>query len=139
MKILLRLLKLDFIPKNPDLALFVLRVWVGLSMLLLHGWGKAANFTTYVEMTKPLVINPSVTLGLAVLAEAVASVFLVLGLFTRFAALGGLITMSVAFLVVHGTALSGEASGELAFLYLASYVTLFIAGGGRFALDRKIG
>jgi len=47
--------------------------------------------------------------------------------------------MGVAFLFVHKLALKGQGSGELAFIYLAGFVTLFIAGPGRFALDSKSG
>jgi uncharacterized membrane protein YphA (DoxX/SURF4 family) len=37
--------------------------------------------------------------------------------------------------MVHKTALTGQSSGELAFLYLAGFVILLIAGGGLFSLD----
>ena len=43
--------------------------------------------------------------------------------------------MFVAFLMVHKTAMTGQSGGELAFLYLAGYITLLIAGGGLFSLD----
>jgi putative oxidoreductase len=58
-------------------------------------------------------------------------------LFTRFAALGCAITMSVAFFIVHEMRLKGTASGEMAFVYLAGFVAIFLAGPGRFALDGK--
>jgi putative oxidoreductase len=45
------------------------------------------------------------------------------------------VDMFVAFLMVHKTALTGPQSGELAFVYLAGYVILCIAGGGLFSLD----
>ena len=78
-----------------------------------------------------------VSWGLAVFAEVVCSVLLVLGLFTRFAALTGAITMSVAFVMVHRMVLRGDNPGELAFIYLAGFLTIFLAGSGRFALDGK--
>jgi putative oxidoreductase len=64
---------------------------------------------------------------------------LVLGLFTRVAALGSAITMGTAFWFAHGTKLTGAGNGELAFVYLGVYVALFIAGGGKFSLDAKMG
>lgn len=73
-------------------------------------------------------------------AEVVCSILLVLGLFTRFAALNLIATMSVAFYFVHKASLErGPNSGELAFIYLAGFVALLLAGGGRFSLDAKIG
>jgi putative oxidoreductase len=60
---------------------------------------------------------------------------LTVGLFTRLAAAVLVIDMFVAFLMVHKTAMNGQAGGELAFLYLAGFVMLVIAGGGLFSLD----
>jgi uncharacterized membrane protein YphA (DoxX/SURF4 family) len=58
-----------------------------------------------------------------------------LGLFTRLASFILVIHFSVAFFVAHHAVLKGQMSGEPAFIYLAAFVTLLIAGGGRFALD----
>jgi len=44
MRILGRLLRLDFVPASADLALLLLRLWLGLSLLTLHGWTKLSNF-----------------------------------------------------------------------------------------------
>src|SRR5688572_15673255 len=132
------ILRLEFLPTSVDLALLVLRLWLGLSMLLLHGLGKAM---AYKDMPKgfydPFGVGNEVSWGLAVFAEVVCSVLLVLGLFTRFAALAGVITMAVAFFMFHNMVLVGKNPGELAFIYLAGFVTVFLAGPGRFALDGK--
>jgi uncharacterized membrane protein YphA (DoxX/SURF4 family) len=37
--------------------------------------------------------------------------------------------------MVHKAGMSGQSSGEMAFLYLAGFVVLAIAGGGLFSLD----
>ncbi len=87
----------------------------------------------------PLGVGHTTSLSLTVFAEVVCAALLVLGLFTRFAALVLVIEMGVAFFMVHQRALTGSGSGEMAFLYLAGFVTLFLAGGGQFALDRKLG
>jgi putative oxidoreductase len=78
------------------------------------------------------------SLSLAIFAEFLCSLLLVLGLFTRFAALVLSSTMAVAFFMVHRTALSGEHSGELAFIYLAGFLAILIAGPGKFSIDQKI-
>ena len=44
----------------------------------------------------------------------------------------------LAFLVVHGGALTGEGSGEMAFVYMAGFVALLIAGPGRHSLDHLV-
>src|SRR5688572_20278705 len=132
------ILRLEFLPTSVDLALLVLRLWLGLSMLLLHGWGKAMGGSKMASgFPDPLGVGNEVSWGMAVFAEVVCSVLLVLGLFTRFAALAGAITMSVAFFMVHRMVLKGANSGEMAFVYLAGFLTIFLAGSGRFALDGK--
>jgi putative oxidoreductase len=49
-----------------------------------------------------------------------------------------MVTMSVAFFWVHGGKLVGEGNGELAFMYLIGFLTIFIAGPGRFSVDSKL-
>lgn len=139
MKKFLHFAKFDFLPHSTDVGLLVLRIWLGCSLFLLHGLLKLQNFTDLsTTFPDPLGIGTQASLTLAVFAETACSILVVLGLFTRFAALNALITMTVAFIFVHKTALSGEHSGELAFLYLAGFVTLFITSGGRYALDTRL-
>jgi putative oxidoreductase len=83
----------------------------------------------------PLHVGAGASLVMVVIAEVCAAIFLAAGFLTRMAAAVLVIDMFVAFLMVHKTALSGQGSGELAFLYLAGYVILLIAGGGLFSLD----
>src|SRR4051794_23580498 len=42
---ILRLLQLDLLPRSVDAGLLVLRLWLGLSLLLLHGWSKLSGFS----------------------------------------------------------------------------------------------
>jgi putative oxidoreductase len=135
-----RVLALSFLPTSVDLALLLLRLWFGLSLALLHGWGKLVGFATYVgTFPDPLGVGTQVSLVLAIIGELVCSVLLVLGLFTRAAALGAAITMAVAFWGVHGMMLRGEHSGELAFMYLGVFLALLFAGPGRFSMDGGAG
>lgn len=120
-----------------SMGLLVLRVGVGLMMLFGHGWGKLAGFSGLADrFPDPLGVGSNVTLVLAVLAEVVCSLLLVLGLGTRVAAILPLVSMLVAALVVH----SGDpwAKKELALLFAIPYLTLLLAGGGRFALERVV-
>lgn len=136
---MIRLLRMSFVPGSIDAGLLVLRVWLGATMLLNHGLkklmdllaGKGASFPD------PIGIGPTLSLGLSVFAEVACAALLILGLFTRFSALVLSIQMTVAFFLVHQAALSGEQSGELAFIYLAGFVALFLAGAGRISVDGK--
>src|SRR5262245_26800466 len=122
-----------------SLALLILRFWLGVTMLINHGLGKLKGFSSMAsEFPDPLGVGHSTSLALVVFAEVVASVLLVLGLVTRFGALVLGVNMAVAFFVVHKHALSGDHSGELAFIYLAGYFVLVVAGGGSMSLDQSI-
>lgn len=135
---MLKLLNLPFIPKSTNLGLLILRVSLGLSMLLLHGYDKLIHFSEKAGKFPALFGMPSnVNLGLAVFAEFFCSILLVVGFLTRFAALMLSITMAVAFFMAHKGALSGAASGELAMVYLIGFLALLFTGPGRLALDKS--
>jgi putative oxidoreductase len=137
------MLKKLFAPGNnsgaASLGLLVLRLWIGFAMLLNHGVEKLQNFSdTAPHFPDPLGIGHPASLGLAVFAEFFVSLFVIFGLVTRWSALVLAIDMAVAFVAVHKGALSGQGSGELAFLYLMGYVTLLLAGPGRFSVDKVL-
>jgi len=137
---MVKFLRLGFLPTSVDAALLVLRVWFGLTLVTLHGWSKFAGFAERSQrFADPFGIGPTASLGLAVFAEVVCALLLVVGLFTRFAALACAITMATAFFAAHGGRLTGQGNGELAFMFLGGFVVLLLAGGGRFSLDGKGG
>lgn len=130
-----KFLQLGFLPRSHDLALLVLRLWLGLSMLVLHGWPKLQKLIAGErKFSDPLGIGEFPTLITAVAVEALCAVLLVLGLFGRLAALMLAGMMAVAWGVVHQMKLSGEGSGELAFIYLAGFLTILIAGTGKYSV-----
>jgi putative oxidoreductase len=131
-------LRAGFLPSSVDLGLLVLRIWVAASLLMLHGVGKADRlFGDNPTFRSVFGLSPVVSLALAVVGEVVAPVFLLVGFAARWAALLSATTMATAFIVAHGSALSGERSGELPFVYLAAMVALFLAGPGRFSVDGR--
>lgn len=130
-----------FAPGNDSaftsIGLLVLRLWVGLTMLLNHGLDKLVHFDQYSRHFLNFIgLGPGASLGLSLFAECFASALLIVGLVTRLGALVLAINMAVAFFLVHKMALSGPMPGELAFLYLAIYVTLLLAGPGKLSLDQ---
>ncbi len=139
MKLLLKFLQLRFVPMSADLGLLLLRLWLGLTMLVLHGWPKVIAFSEKAPgFLDPFGFGPQASYGLALVGEVGGSVLLILGLFTRLGALLGVLTMCVAFFIAHESRLSGPGSGELAFIYMGGYAALFLLGGGRFSLDMKL-
>jgi len=137
------MMKKIFAPGNDStltsLALLVLRLFFGLTMVLHHGWDKLRTFSdTAPNFPDPMHIGHSTSLGLAVFAEVVAAVLLAIGLWTRFAALVLAFEMGVAFTMVHKMAFSGQMPGEMAFMYFGAYFTLLLAGGGKFSADKML-
>jgi putative oxidoreductase len=135
-----KILHLDFLPRSSDLALLALRLIFGGAMIGLHGWGKLLKFGELsAKFADPLGVGHATSLVLALVGEVLCAALLVVGAYTRLAALGGAITMGVAFFLVHQGQLSGPGSGEMAFLYFSAYIALVFAGAGRFSLDAKLG
>lgn len=137
---MLRLLQLRFLPTSVDLALLLLRVWFGLALVSLHGWGKLMTYSERAQkFADPFGLGAPASLALSIFGEVVCATLLALGLFTRFAAVACVINMFTAFYFAHGARLTGQGNGELAFMYLGAFVALLLAGGGRYSLDARLG
>ncbi len=140
MNFFIRRLQLDLVPTSINCAILLLRIALGVQMLIGHGWGKFMTFSEKAAtFPDPLGVGHTTSMALAVFGEVVCMSLLVVGAFTRLAALGGAVTMAVAFFLVHGGKLSEPNSGEMAFLYLVGFVAIFLTGPGLFALDTKLG
>lgn len=131
---------LSSIKQNPvflDIALLIIRVFVGFAMIS-HGFPKLQQLFSgnEIKFYDFLGMGSKFTLILAVFAEFVCSIFLILGLFTRISVVFLFITMIIAGFVVHS---SDEFSKrEMSFLYLSIY-TLFLAiGPGKYSVDSMI-
>lgn len=136
----MKFLHLNFLPRSADLALLLVRVWFGASLLLLHGWAKLTNFSSMAsQFADPFGIGKTPSLALAVAGEVVCSTLLILGLFTRVAALGAASAMATAFWFAHGGKLTGAGNGEMAFLFLGAFLALFLAGAGKYSVDASMG
>lgn len=130
---------LGFIPRSPDLAVLFLRIALGLSMMILHGWQKLIQFPVMVEnFPDPLGMGRYLSLIVAMVVEIGASALLIAGVLTRFAAALLLITMAVALFRVHDGNFF-DPGAETAALYLFGYVVLILTGGGRFSADATHG
>ena len=132
------LLTLSTIPTANDFGLLVLRVWLGGSMAALHGLGKLQRLQSGGAFMAPFGLGSTASLGLSTSAELLAAVLLVFGLASRWTAALTAVNMVVAFALAHGGALTGDQSGELAFVYLAGFVTLLLTGPGRYSVDHAM-
>ena len=106
-------------------------------MLYAHGWPKLASFSEKSGgFPDPLGIGSPASLTLAVFAEVLCALALMLGLFTRAAAIPLLITMLVAAFIVHGD--DPFQKKEFALLYAIPFLALILTGAGTYSVDSKL-
>lgn len=123
--------------KNIDLSLLILRI-AGGALMLTHGVGKmeALFGTDPIQFPDPIGLGATTSLALAVFAEVLCALFLIIGFATRFSALPLLITMFVAVFIIHSA--DPFAKQELPLIYGSIYLVLLIAGAGKFSIDNLI-
>lgn len=119
-----------------NLAMLVLRVGSGILMIN-HGYDKLVHFKEYsANFMNFLGLGGSVSLALVVFAEFFCSIFLILGLFTRLAAIPLIINVAVA--VVKGHDMKVFSEGEHAALFFLVFVAILLVGPGRASIDGLI-
>ena len=124
-----------------DFGLLFLRVAVGASLFLKHGWEKISDFSRMAQhFPDPIHIGPVPSLAIALAGDAICSLLVMLGFFTRPAAFFAACNIAVAWTLVHHLAFFGHGNGpdhgEVCVLYIAVLLSLAIAGPGRYSLDR---
>ena len=130
----------DFMRDN-DLGLLVLRLSTG-GLMLFHGVSKLINGVGPIgEMLAALGLPSFIAYG-SLLVELVASLIMVLGLWTRVAAAAMVFNMFIAILMAHMSVIfsltpEGGWAIELPMLYLLPALALIFTGGGRYALTRN--
>jgi putative oxidoreductase len=121
-----------------NFAMLVQRVVTGLLLIMAHGLSKISNFS---EMSgtffDPFHIGHRNSLILSIFAEIFCSMLLVLGLFTRIAALIILLDLSVAVFMYHkGQPLKNV---DLGIIYLTGVFSILLVGPGRVSVDGMMG
>ncbi len=133
MAFILKILKTNILEKRINISLFLLRTGISLLMLT-HGWPKFQKILAGDwAFGDPLGIGEAPSLVLAVSAEFIGSILLILGLFTPLAVVPLIVTMIVAVVVVHGD--DPFPRKELGLLYLIPYIVILINGPGSYSLD----
>ena len=124
--------------KTLDLGLLFLRLNIGLSMLMAHGFPKYQKYAKLSAIfPDPFGLGSALSLSLVIFAELFCSLLLILGVWTRFTLIPLIITMGTAFFIIHAD--DPFKKKELAFIYLIAYITLFLLGSGKYALAKAKG
>jgi putative oxidoreductase len=118
-------------------AMLLVRLAVGILMMQ-AGYYKLTHFS---ELTPQFMnfmgLGSTTSLALVVFAEFFCSMFVILGLFTRFAVIPLIIVVCVIiFKVDHGDMLH---KSQFPTLLLTGYLTLLLVGPGRVSVDSMIG
>ena len=120
-----------------NFGMLVLRVTLGI-LLASHGYSKLIAFNSLrYKFLNFLHMGSTLSLALVIFAELFCSVFVILGLFTRFACVPIVIAMAVVvFVASHGQILG---PGERGAIYLAASLMVLLCGPGRISVDAMIG
>ncbi len=111
------------------LGLLFLRVSAAVLLLLIHGLPKLLDWSVELQRIEdPFGLGATLTLAMAVFAEVICPVLLILGVFARLACLPVLAVLGVALVVVHPEWTLGEA--QFAWLFAVLYAGLAITGPG---------
>lgn len=117
-----------------DLGLLILRIGAG-GLMLTHGVPKLINLfgAEEIAFADPFGLGMGTTLALAVFAEFVCSILIIVGLGTRLAAIPLVITMFSAAFIIHAS--DPFQRKEMAILFLLIFLVLAITGSGKHSLD----
>ena len=120
-----------------NLWLLILRVSSG-GFMLTHGIPKFLKLIDggTISFADPFGFGPTISLILAVFAEFLCSVLLIVGIGTRLVTVPLITTMSVAAFYVHGN--DPFQRKELALLYLLIFLTILVFGGGKYEAGKLL-
>ncbi|MGX5218824.1 DoxX family protein [Pseudomonas segetis] len=119
-----------------DWALLFLRVSVSLLLLQVHGLPKLLHFSQQAQVIEdPFGLGGALTVSLAIFAEVLCPLLVILGIFTRLACLPVVFLLLVSLLLVHPQ--WNLEDGQFAWLLLIIFTALAIAGAGQFAVGRR--
>lgn len=119
--------------RSPALALLFMRVTAALLLLQVHGLPKLLHWQNELQhIEDPFGLGAVPTLALAVFAEVLCPILLILGVFARLACLPVIAVLLVALLFVHPQWSLEE--GQFAWWMLILFTGLAIAGPGAYRL-----
>lgn len=119
--------------RTVNLAALWLRLGLGIAMIP-HGYDKFIHYAEYqTSFMRFLGLSDSVSLALAIGAELICSILLMMGLLTRLVLIPLIVTAFVIAFIAHGGDIAGE--GGAGFVLLVGYVTSLLLGPGAYSLD----
>ena len=128
--------------ESVNVGLLILRIIVGLSLFMKHGFEKLTGYSTMVQgFPNPIHIGSHASLAFALFTDGICSLLIVFGFMTRPAAALILINLLTAFIFIHHAEFFGGPSTDhvqLVVLYIAAAATLVCTGAGKFSVDGRL-
>lgn len=122
---------------SKSVTLFLLRILVSLAMINTHGIKKLIDFEGTIKyIPDPLGIGGELSALVAIIANVIAPIFIILGLGTRLAILPILCVTLIGFFIVHGN--DSWAIRDVPLMYSLTYLTVFFLGPGKYSLDYQL-
>ncbi len=124
--------------KRSDIGLLVFRIGICYFIFAFHGLVKLQSLFSgdEIQFYDPLGIGMVLSFFLSLFAEFVCSIFVGLGLLTRWAAAILVVNMGTAFFVHH--AADPMVGRQLPGLFLLGFLVLLFLGPGRLSLDQAL-
>lgn len=122
---------------SQDTIVLWFRILVSISMINTHGIKKLIHFADTVKnIPDPFGLGGEISTYIALLANVVSPILVVLGLGTRIAALQILSVTLMGFFVVH--AADPWPVKDVPLMYSLSYLLILFFGAGKYSLDYQI-
>lgn len=120
--------------KLNDIALVVIRLGAG-GMMLTHGIPKINRLFGEgpVKFADPFGLGPEISLAMAIFAEVICAILVMVGFKTRLATIPLMLTMLTAAFYAHWNDPFGKK--ELPLLYFCVFLGILAFGAGKYALD----
>ena len=107
-------------------------------LMIPHGYKKLVHFESYSEKFMPFLgMGGNVSLALDIFAEFFCAMFVLIGLFTRFATIPLVIAMIVAATIAHKGEIFGD--GEHSAMFAVAFLVLLLVGPGKISVDGVMG
>jgi putative oxidoreductase len=120
--------------KEFNIGLLVFRILLSAELMIVHGLKKIGIGTTEAEQVpNPLHFPYAFNQAFAITANLIFPVFIILGLFTRFAILPVIAVTLTGYFVVHWH--DSLLEKDTPFMYSLSYLLLLALGPGKYSVD----